>query len=111
LPDKQIERPLGLDGRKIDRHGPRFPIRKGQAGVALTVLLVVGAAGYIALDERPFRSPPTVAISTPETVSGNQQAGPSTGQAAAAYPPSSPGGPSIIKIDPSATPAGNVIVV
>ena len=104
LPDKQIERPLGLDGRKSSRRERRTSPGVGQIGAALVVLCIVATSSYIALDERPFRSPPTVVISTPEMVARDQQA-------PAGYPPVSSGGPSIIKVESSAEPAGNVIVV
>ena len=45
LPDKDpgrdIERPLGLDGRRQDRHGPRVPLRRGQLAMAAAGLCAV----------------------------------------------------------------------
>ena len=112
LPAKEIERPLGLNGRRQERHGPRFPLRRGQLGMGLAGLCVVAVAGFIALDERPFRSPAPVVVSTPEAVSADAQGAlPPANGAPSAYPEPSSGGPSIIKVEPSAAPSGNVIVV
>lgn len=110
LPDKDpgrdIERPLGLDGRRQDRHGPRVPLRRGQLAMAAAGLCVVAVSAAIALRETPFRSPPQVVVSTPETVvAAPAGAAPS----AAAYPSRTGdgGGPSIIRVDPPAEPAGD----
>ena len=114
LPEKEIERPLGLDGRRQERHGPRFPVRRGQLAMALAGLCVVAVAGVIAFDERPFRRPPPMAVSTPEAVSASpgESALPAANAGApAAYPSGASGGPSIIRVQPPEAPSGNVIVV
>ena len=117
LPDKEIERPLGLDGRRQDRHGSRFPLRRGQLLMALTGLCVVAVSGAIALREKPFRSPPQVVVSTPEMASA--PAGTTLPPASApsgGYPAAGSGdgsGPSIIRVNPPEPSAGggNVLVV
>lgn len=107
LPEKDIDRPLGLDGRRQDRHGPRFPLRRGQLAMMLCGLAVVGASAAIALRESPFRTPPQVVVSTPATATAAAE-GPR--EAPAAYPPrdgAGGGGPSIIRVEPPAdSPAG-----
>lgn len=108
-PEKEIERPLGLDGGGQGRSGPRLSLGRGQAALGLVALCVVAAAGFVALGERPFRSPPPVVVSTPETATADAPAPAATPPAA--YPSSSSGGPAIIKVQPSEPPAGNVIVV
>lgn len=110
-PDKEIERPLGLDGRRQERHGPRVPLRRGQLALAAAGLCVVAVSAAIAFRETPFRTPPQVVVSTPETVTP-----PSTAtQPAAAYPAQrgDGSGPSIIRVDPPAQTAadGGVLVI
>ena len=112
LPDKDIDRPLGLDGRRQDRHGPRFPLRRGQLAMMLGAFAVVAASTSIALRESPFRAPPQVVVSTPATAPAAAEAPRET----AAYPPrdgAGGGGASIIRVEPPATPAdgGGVIVI
>lgn len=110
-PDKEIERPLGLDGRRQERHGPRVPLRRGQLALAAAGLCVVAVSAAIAFRETPFRTPPQVVVSTPETVA----APPAATQPAAAYPAQrgDGSGPSIIRVDPPAQPAadGGVLVI
>ena len=112
LPDKDIDRPLGLDGRRQDRHGPRFPLRRGQLAMMLGAFAVVAASTSIALRESPFRAPPQVVVSTPATAPAAAEAPRET----AAYPPrdgAGGGGASIFRVEPPATPAdgGGVIVI
>lgn len=110
-PDKEIERPLGLDGRRQERHGPRVPLRRGQLALAAAGLCVVAVSTAIAFRETSFRTPPQVVVSTPETVA----APPAATQPAAAYPAQrgDGSGPSIIRVDPPAQPAadGGVLVI
>ena len=114
LPEKDIDRPLGLDGRRQDRHGPRFSLRRGQLAMMLGVLAVLGASSAIALRDSPFRAPPQMVVSTPATAPA---ATPATGEAPreeAAYPPrDGGGGASIIRVDPPASSAegGSVITI
>lgn len=111
-PGKEIERPLGLDGRKQDRHGPRFPLRRGQIAMAAAGLCVIAVAGAVALGDRPFRAPPQVVVSTPEAVPAADAAAASAGGQLDAYPSGDGSGPAIIKVAPSEEPSGgNVIIV
>ena len=106
---KEIDRPLGLDGREPVRQGPRFPVRRGQVAMALTGLCVVAAAASISFGEKPFRSPPQAVISTPEQAV-SVASGDVDDAALAAYPDRGTGGPSIIKVSPPSGQGGQVVV-
>ena len=103
---KDIDRPLGLDRGAPVRHGPRFPLRKGQVAMAFAGLCVVVVAASISLSPQPFRSPPQAVISTP----GQSAPLPAEEPAApvASYPERS-GGPSIIKV-PQDSPSTGIVV-
>ena len=108
-PEKEIERPLGLDGRAGNGGGRRFSLAKGQMALGLAAFLVVAAAGFVAFGEKPFRAPPPAVVSTPETVAAAPAPAPA---APAAYPSASSGGPAIIKVQPSSeAPSGNNVIV
>lgn len=64
--DRDIDRPLGLSGRRRSRL-PKLP-GAGSIVAGLLAIAVVGVSGAIALREQPFRNPPPVAVSAPETV-------------------------------------------
>lgn len=104
-PHKEIERPLGLEGRRQERHGPRVPLRRGQLALAAAGLGVVAISATIALREAPFHNPPQVVVSTPETVTASSS---ETSAPATAYPSSSGSadGPSIIRVEPPADSSG-----
>ena len=113
VPEKEIERPLGLDGRRQDRHGPRNPLKRGQIAMMLTAACIVAASAVIALRESPFRTPAQVVATTPEIAAAGSPA-PAGDDMAAAYPPrGAEGGPSIIRVDPpeAADDGGSVLVI
>jgi polysaccharide deacetylase 2 family uncharacterized protein YibQ len=116
---KDIERPLGQDLRKPA--GPRAAWRYDgrSVGTALTVVLMVAAAGSISLRERPFRIPVELVVTTPKIEAPTQETA-DTEPAAATPKPDSENdaaagtGPSIIKVNPgdeaSAT-AKNIVII
>ena len=107
---REIDRPLGLDGREPVRHSPRFPVRRGQVAMALAGLAVIAVAGVIALEDTPFRTPPPIVVSTPEASPAESTAGEPS--ASAGYPSGSgDAGPSIIKVPPPAAAAGGGSVI
>jgi polysaccharide deacetylase 2 family uncharacterized protein YibQ len=115
-PRKEIERPLGLDGRRggrrQDRPGSRKPLPRGRIALALAVACVVAASAVISLRESPFRTPQQVVVSTPEVAA----AGPAANDAATApagYPRAGGNGdgPSIIRVDPPDAGEGGAIVI
>ena len=101
LPEKDIDRPLGLDGRRQDRHGPRNPLRRGQIGMVLAAVCVVAASAAIALRDSPFRTPSQVVVTTPD-MAATAAPEPSGQDVSAAYPPRGGlgDGPSIIRVSP-----------
>lgn len=110
-PDREIERPLGLDGRRQERHGPRYQVRRGRVALTLGSLCVVAVAGAIALREQPFRDPPPVVVSTPEAAAVPAENALRPARTATQPYPSTGGGPAIIKVEPPAHEAGGGIVV
>ena len=109
LPNREIERPLGLDGRRQDRHGPRR--RRGGLALLIGSLCTVGVAGAIALREQPFRSPAQTVVSTPEQASIPAETALEPARTPASGYPSTGGGASIIKVEPPAEPAGNGAII
>lgn len=106
--EKDIDKPLGLPERR-DRQGRRFISAPGAAQVmaGLVVVGVFAVSAWIALEEKPFRAPQQVVVSTPEDASSKQG-----GKRISAYPERS-GAPSIIKVDPPAgtgEEGGSIIV-
>ena len=111
LPPKDIDKPLGLDGRERKRQ--RFSLRRGQIIAGLCVVAIVAASAAIALRDTPFRNPPQIVVSTPTTQEATNQA---VDDSAATYPRRSdnPGGPSIIHVTPPAQAdedGGGVIII
>ncbi len=112
--DKDIDKPLGLDGDKGRRTRAGFSLKAGTVGLGLVAVAIVAASGFIAFDPKPFRNPQQVVVSTPE------QAMPAQGDSAlpaahtpqAGYPNTATDGPSIIRVNPPAADApSNVVIV
>lgn len=106
-----MERPLGqqLGAAPAPRIAPRFDGR--MLATAAAAIAILGASTAIALRERPFRIPAELVVTTPEVAPPVAEP---TQQAKAVVP--EPGGenisrsstgPSIIKVDPGAKPAGD----
>lgn len=111
LPPKDIDKPLGLDGR--GRKPQRLSLRRGQIIAGLCIVAIVAASAAIALRDTPFRNPPQIVVSTPTTQEATNQA---TDDSVATYPRRSdnPGGPSIIHVTPPAQAnedGGGVIII
>lgn len=106
---KDIDKPLGLDRGAPSRHGPRFPVRRGQVAMALAGLCVVAAAVSISLSEQSFRSPPKAVVSTPEQAAAPAEPAAAIDAPVATYPARDGGGPSIIKVSPP--PASDTAIV
>lgn len=106
---KEIEQPLGLAKRPKPGSGGRFRISgRSFASVSVAVLLVA-ASSAIALRERPFRAPATVAVPVPEAA---QAETPSVTRTEPPATASGRPGPSIIHVDPPAgDPGGDVVVI
>lgn len=110
-PAKETERPLGLDGRRQERHGPRNPLPRGRLAAILAAGFVVAASAAIALRDSPFRTPTEVVVSTPETAAAGLPAAGETA-APAGYPRTgTEGGPSIIRVDPATGGSGDGVIV
>lgn len=116
--DKDIDKPLGLDGDKGPRAGRRtragFSLTAGTVGLGLVAVAIVAASGFIAFDPKPFRNPQQVVVSTPEQAmpAQNDSALPAARAPHAGYPNTSTDGPSIIRVNPPATDApSNVVIV
>lgn len=109
-PQKEIDKPLGLDGKRRARREPRFALHRGPVTLALFALALAGTSAIIAFDENPFRTPPQMVVSTPATAPSIAE---SAGEAAAVYPPrgDGTGGPSIIRVNPPAKDNGGVIII
>ena len=111
--DKEIDKPLGLDAGGKARMRLSSTLTAGNMFLGLAALAIFGSSAWIALAERPYRRPPAVVVSTPETPeisSGETIAAKPT----AAYPPRDErGGPSIIRVDPPAAgqEGSNVVVI
>lgn len=99
LPQKDIDKPLGLDGRKRQRQ--RFTLRRSHIVMALCIGAIIAASAAISLRESPFRSPQQVVISTPAIAPQSDQV---ASEETAAYPrrSDSKNGPSIIHVAPPA---------
>lgn len=106
---KEIEQPLGLAKRPKPGNGRRFRISGRSFASVSAAVLLVAASSAIALRERPFRAPATVAVPVPQAA---QAETPSVTRTA---PPATTGGqpgPSIIHVDPPARgPGGGVVVI
>ena len=97
VPQKEIDRPLGLDGKRGKQRQPRFAPFRGQVALLLGALVIVGASAAVALRESPFRTPPQMVVSKPATLPA-ESAG-ETG--VTAYPSrTNAGGASIIRVNP-----------
>lgn len=108
---KDIDKPLGLDRGGPSRHGPRFPIRKGQVAMALTGLCVIAVAASISLSGQPFRSPPKAVVSTPEQATVPSEPTAASDAPIASYPVrDGAGGPSIIKVSPPPVSDTRIVV-
>ena len=112
MPDREIERPLGLDGRGGKRRGTRSRPRGSALALLLGSLCLVGVAGVIALREQPFRSPAPVVVSTPEQPSAPAETAlQPAAQAPSGYPPPAGGGAQVIRVGPPAGPGGDAGIV
>jgi len=101
---REIERPLGQTGRRA-KPRRRLPSARSLFG-ALVGLAVVGAAGAIALRERPYRQIVETVVTTPEIVAPVAEAN-ATRPAA----PKSQDGPKIIKVQPDPdAPSGPIVI-
>lgn len=114
---KDIERPLGLDGRGPARNGPRARLPRGRVAAVVAAACVIAASAAIALRDSPFRTPPHVVVSTPDVVaaSGEPAAATPAGYPQAGHPQAGGSdGPSIIRVEPPAetgSGGGGVIVI
>lgn len=109
LPLKDIDRPLGQAAK---RKPPRTPGGRVSAGSLLLTLVAValaGASGAIALREKPFRTPTTVAEAEAPAAPAAVAAAPEP--PAATSPAAKADGPSIIRVDPDAPSSGNNVIV
>jgi polysaccharide deacetylase 2 family uncharacterized protein YibQ len=104
-----IERPLGQGRKPRGGGGPRFGA--GRIAAAVAVLAVVGASGMIALRERPFRNPATVAVTKPAPAVEASVPAQAPVPQAPAEPAPKKDGPQIIHVQPTETggPAGIVV--
>lgn len=112
-PTKETERPLGLDGRRQERHGPRNPLPRGRIAAILAAGCVVAVSATIALRDSPFRTPAQVVVSTPEMAEAGRPGAEDT-VAPAGYPRAGAegSGPSIIRVNPPAEgDGGNSVIV
>ena len=114
-PTKETERPLGLEGRRQERHGPRNPLPRGRIAAILAAGCVVAVSATIALRDSPFRTPAQVVVSTPEMADAGRPGAEET-VAPAGYPRAGAEGrgPSIIRVDPATGGSGSgdgVIVI
>jgi len=102
-----INRPLG-------QSAPRraAPVRSlpspGSISLTVAALALVGVSGAIALRDRPYRTPVTIAAVEPEATT-TAAAEPATGAKPATG--KAPDGPSIIRVNPDGTGTGNVVVI
>lgn len=112
---KELDRPLGQDRRERPA-GRSFRPRGSSVVGALAALAILGAGAGIALQPEPFRVPDdrlaVEASSGPVEVAASSSAEPAatplrTTPADGATVP----GPSIIRVNPPAEPASNVIVI
>jgi len=79
------------------------------AGVA--ALAVFGGSAAIALRERPWRAPQQAVVSAPvEAEARPADAAPPDSLLKPADRPANPGGPSIIKVNPSASGSGSIVI-
>jgi len=101
--DRDIDRPLGLSGRRGSRR-LKLPGGGRIAGGAL-VIAVVAAATAIAWREQPFRTPPPVAVSAPERM--DQE----TASEVASPRVDSRDGPSVLRVTPPAIEDSQSVVV
>lgn len=102
LPEKEIDRPLGLGNARPSR--TRFG--STQLGTALAAVAILGASSYIALQPKPFRTPQQVVVSTPEIVPTLR-----TSTEAPAPTPTTSSGPQILRVQPSSDSATGPIIV
>lgn len=111
--DNDLDRPLGQGGERR-RSGSRSAHRSVLLAVCAVAVLAASAA--ISLRERPFRDPPRVVLSSPETAEPDES-GRSAGAEAL---PGDPEGdanrtaqavPSVIRVDPSSSAGESVITI
>jgi polysaccharide deacetylase 2 family uncharacterized protein YibQ len=113
-----IERPLGLDSKRVPRPRRSRGLDRRSLATAAGAVLILAAATTISLRERPFRIPAEVVTTTPKLA---EDASPAKETKAAVAAPGGPeggtalpSGPSIIRVDPdsaSAAAAKNVVVI
>ena len=111
-PEKEIDKPLGLDAGRRDAGWTTSPrSRASRIALALAGLCLLGAAGFIAFSDDPFRTPQQVVVSTPDPLPEAEQAAADDG--AAGYPERTEAtGPSIINVRPPAgDEGGNVVII
>lgn len=94
---------MGKRQRKSGLHN--LALRRGQVLFLICLIAIFAGSAAIALRERPFRTPPQIVVTTPETA----PAVAGTHNETAAYPPrSEPGnGASIIRVNPPAHASDN----
>lgn len=104
LRDREIDKPLGLPGQR-QRPSSGRGFGREEIVYCLVGLALVVSSSLIAFRERPYRTPPQVVVTTPETIENLVSGAP---EAPAAYPSSSgsSSGPAIIKV-PKAAESGN----
>ena len=110
---KDIERPLGQQAQPR-RARPRFAVPGSAILLGLVAVALLAASTGIALRERPFRTPVTVAALEPEARAPAAAPKASEDQAARVTTtrPSGAPGPSIIHVDPAdAGAGGNVVII
>lgn len=101
--DRDIDRPLGLSG---GRHSRRLRLPGGgKIAAGVLVIAVAAAATAIAWREQPFRTPPPVVVSAPETMEQE------TASDAARPRVDSRDGPSVLRVTPPAIEDSQSVVI
>lgn len=101
--DRDIDRPLGLSGRR-DSRLLKLP-GGGKIAAGVLVIAVAAAATAIAWREQPFRSPPPVVVSAPETMEQE------TASEAARPRVDTRDGPSVLRVAPPAIEDSQSVVI
>jgi len=111
-PVKDIDRPLGQSRPRGERRFPRLSLGGGGAWL-IAALVMVSASGMIALRDRPYRTPVTVASQPDARVTVTTAAPVVTEKPSPSVErPLGADGPSITRVDPDAPrTGGNVVVI
>lgn len=113
-PLKDIERPLGQSRPRKDGRWPRLSLAGGSGAWLAAAVVMFSASGMIALRERPYRTPVTVATQPDARVAPTAAAPVSVTEqrpAPSVERPLGADGPSIVRVDPDAPRSGDNVVV